>query len=1044
MANAIVFASAQTNPGGTGPTITVTLPTHAVGDIVYISIGNTGNVLWTGNPTGWNRINQSQVGTAANGLVGTWFWRKVVSGDSLPLASPVFTLGATVTRIAISRTVRGADLEGPLTLPEYTARAYNTGTANPVRPTTITTFAPEGLVLLDYFQRAATNAPDQSGYSQDQEIVISGTLVGNATELIVASQQTALANQDASPTSGARWAAGIACFPSPDYAYYRAGTAALTAGGTSATPTLPTGTSASDNRTNKDVIIATVEVAGTPTISPNTGADWTELTGLATTTSGNGSTIRRYWAYYDGSLDRQFNRSTTGEIYVYLSTYRNCDQVNPIGAVASQQNASSTTANWPTLVRSESKSSVQAAGIADATPTYTSPASWTERNDGNGTTCADQSFDAASTISGLSFTLSTASPNAVQLVEVLSVSGVASPFERAVSVTATTAITTAATFFTIFDRAAAVSASATVVVSAIRVHVRSCSVTATATISSSGPVLLEDNFNDNSRDTAKWTFGSVVFENAAVGVAETNQQLEITPLALTGSPAIYGYKSINAYDLSRREASVRIAADIGTGTEAWLVVALDVDNYLRTWVAGGNIQTRSRVAASNSNQDHGPFSFTTHTYWRIRHDALTDEIVWEYSANGSSWTELRRLARPFAITALTAYLSGGTGASMASPALVKFDDFSLRIPAAPVRERSASVTATAGIATSAESFSVLERTAAVSATAAIASSATSFSVVEATVSVGATAAITIAGQRDVLRQSAITATTMIVVSGERIVERSASITATADIATAAESFSVVESVASVEASAAITVTGYRVLERGAAITSTASVSVVSESFSVMESAVSVVATTAIETSGESFTLLERGVDLTATAEISTASHRVIERQIDAEATATIAASRVYEALRAASVTATASVIVSGQIEGGAVTHERGVAVNVSVGVDTTATVVHVLEHTVSVTATTAISTTGQRELERAATVTATVTIVAVGDFLSGGSLYERSVSITATVTIATGRQHVLAPARQTYVIESPRRTLDASSPNRIYTVVSSKREVEAA
>lgn len=422
MANAAIIDSTATNPGGTGSTITVTLPTHAVGDIVYISIGNTGNVLWTGNPAGWNRVNQSQIGTATTGLVGTWFWRKVASGDSLPLASPVFTLGATVTRMATARTLRGPDLEGAFTLPEWTARAYNSGTGNPVRPATITTPAPEGLVLLDYFQRAATNAPDQSGYTQDEEIIISGTLVGNATNKVVADQRTALANQDASPTSGARWVAGIVCVPSADYVYYRAGSSAFAASGTGVTPVLPTGTSVSDNRGNKDLLIATVECAGTPTIAPNTPADWTEVAAFSTTTSGGGTTVRKYYTLYDGTLDRQFNRSTAGEIYVYLSTYRNAHQTTPLGNAAVQSNASSTSSAWPALARAFTKSTVQATCIADGTPTFTSPGSWVERNNGQGTTCADQSYNADSVVSSESFTLSTASPTAAGLLELASVS----------------------------------------------------------------------------------------------------------------------------------------------------------------------------------------------------------------------------------------------------------------------------------------------------------------------------------------------------------------------------------------------------------------------------------------------------------------------------------------------------------------------------------------------------------------------------------------------------------------------------------------------
>lgn len=487
MAFASVFDSTATNPGGTGSTITVALPTHAVGDIIYISIGNTGNTLWTGNPTGWNRVQQVQVGTATNGLVGTFFWRKIVSGDTLPLANPVFALGATVTREAFARTVRGSDLEGPFTLPEWSARAYNTGTANPVRPGTITTPAPEGLILLDYFQRSSTNAPDQSGYTQDEEIIISGTLVGNATEKTVADQRTTLTNQDASPTSGVRWVAGIACIPSPDYVYYRAGTAALTASGTSATPNLPTGTSSSDNRGNKDLIVATIEVAGTPTISPNTPADWTEIAGWATTTSGNGSTIKKYWTLYDGTVDRQFNRSTTGEIYVYLSTYRNTRQTNPIGSTATQQNASSTSSAWPSMARSATKATIQATCIADGVPTYTAPATWVERNDGNGTTCADQSFDAVGTVSSASFTLSTASPTAAGLLEIESVSS-AGELQRTATVDGAGAISTSATFLSVESRSALVNVSGEVISAGARVVSRSVSVDVSASVESAGTV----------------------------------------------------------------------------------------------------------------------------------------------------------------------------------------------------------------------------------------------------------------------------------------------------------------------------------------------------------------------------------------------------------------------------------------------------------------------------------------------------------------------------------------------------------------------------
>lgn len=421
MAAPTVFASAVSNPGGTGTTLTVTLSTHAANDYLIFFVENTGNTAWATNPAGWSRIDQRSVGTSANGIVSTWLWKKAASSSE---TNPVCTLGATVTRGAICWTVRGADLEGAFSLPEWGARGFATGTANPIRPPTVTTLAPEMLVLIGYGQRSATNAPEQTNYTQNQEVVISGTLVLNASERTV-DTQAALSSQDASPTSGARWAAGILCIPSPDYVYYRSGSQALTASGTSATPALPTGTSSSDTSTRKDLIIATVEAAGTPTISPNTGADWTLIAGeWETTTSGNGTTVRKWWTLYDGSLDRQFNRSTTGEIFVYFSTYRNTDQTNPIGAIEAQQNASSTTSTFPSLTRTETKSTIQATCVADATPTFTIPSPWIERNDSNGIICADQAFDAGGAVASGSFTLSVASPTAAGLLEILSHGGV--------------------------------------------------------------------------------------------------------------------------------------------------------------------------------------------------------------------------------------------------------------------------------------------------------------------------------------------------------------------------------------------------------------------------------------------------------------------------------------------------------------------------------------------------------------------------------------------------------------------------------------------
>lgn len=212
MAFPVTFASVVTNPGGTGSTITPTLPSHTFNDVLEIYVAKTGIVTWAA-PAGWTIKQQLNIGTSANGLTGTLLYRKVLPGDSLPLASPVCNLGATVTRSAVAITKRGANVDGVHVAPAWLAFGATSATANPVRPPTIITVTPDALVHHYYCQRASTNAPEPTSYTQVQEVVISGTLVLNIAERNIAASNTTLSNQDASPTSGARWVGMISATP---------------------------------------------------------------------------------------------------------------------------------------------------------------------------------------------------------------------------------------------------------------------------------------------------------------------------------------------------------------------------------------------------------------------------------------------------------------------------------------------------------------------------------------------------------------------------------------------------------------------------------------------------------------------------------------------------------------------------------------------------------------------------------------------------------------------------------------------------------------
>lgn len=217
MAFATVVAPVVTNPGGTGSSIVPTLPSgHQANDVIEIWVEKTGVVTF-GAPANWTLRHQLAVGSSSNGTTGTLLYRKVLDTDSLPLPSPTVNLGATVTRHAIAIIKRGADVENVYNSAPWAATGITSGTSNPIRPPTVVTPEPDMLVTHYYCQRSATNAPEPSGYTQNQEVIVSGTLVGNVSSKDVATQGTSLSNQDASPTSGVRWISAIVATPTVDF-----------------------------------------------------------------------------------------------------------------------------------------------------------------------------------------------------------------------------------------------------------------------------------------------------------------------------------------------------------------------------------------------------------------------------------------------------------------------------------------------------------------------------------------------------------------------------------------------------------------------------------------------------------------------------------------------------------------------------------------------------------------------------------------------------------------------------------------------------------
>jgi hypothetical protein len=408
-----------TNPGGTGATITPTISSHQEDDILIIQAGWKGNQAPTAL-TGWTHWFTNTTGTASNGLgQGVW-WRRVNPSETV--TSPTLTLGATaVERIAICYTIRGADIDNPANT--FWQRQQTVGNSTSPTPPSITTAAPNYLLLHLVSCRGNSAITEPSGYTEQQDAAVSTTI---AVEGSAKTQATAATvSSQAATISSNRWVAAIIAIPSPDYCYFRSQTS-TTATATSVTGTLPTGTTDADFYGRADGMIAIVKAAGSGIdITPTDAVNWTNVANLDIDTGTGSDSIEVFATEYASGRNLQFTRPTSGVISVQLLTYRNVHQTSFIGASNGRQN-SGTPAPFDALDRTSTRSTMVAVIVVDADTNgvHTAPAGWTEHSDGLGIGSADQVFEDIGSTTGASWTTANAA-NIAGLVEIKSHAGAA-------------------------------------------------------------------------------------------------------------------------------------------------------------------------------------------------------------------------------------------------------------------------------------------------------------------------------------------------------------------------------------------------------------------------------------------------------------------------------------------------------------------------------------------------------------------------------------------------------------------------------------------
>ena len=205
-------------------------------------------------------------------------------------------------------------------------------------------------------------------------------------------------------------------------------------------------------------------------------------------------------------------------------------------------------------------------------------------------------------------------------------------------------------------------------------------------------VLVADDFNNAALDGSKWIANNLFsgFTDATVTVQETTM-LQIGPLKQNVDGSHYnGIKSATAHNFVGGYAYVQLVTvpSSSTAADAFFTLGLNVDNCYRMYVEAGNLILQSKLGGAKQTLLTLAYNPANHAFWRIRHDAVSGQVVFEVAPNSGgvpgSWVQLHAQAwntMAVPLSSVTFELKGGTWRiETNNPGTVVFDNFKAARP----------------------------------------------------------------------------------------------------------------------------------------------------------------------------------------------------------------------------------------------------------------------------------------------------------------------------------------------------------------------------
>ena len=205
-------------------------------------------------------------------------------------------------------------------------------------------------------------------------------------------------------------------------------------------------------------------------------------------------------------------------------------------------------------------------------------------------------------------------------------------------------------------------------------------------------VLLADDFNDASLNTSKWLANNLFsgFTDSTVAISETTS-LAIGPMKQNTDGSHYnGIRSLTSFDFTNGYSYVQLVQGPNplTAADGFFTIGLNVDNCYRMYLESGNLIVQKKIGGAKTTMLTVTFNSTNHTFWRIRQDAVSGQVVFETAPSNAgtpgAWTMLySELWNTSAVplNAVTFELKAGTWRTEgANPGTVVFDNFKAAKP----------------------------------------------------------------------------------------------------------------------------------------------------------------------------------------------------------------------------------------------------------------------------------------------------------------------------------------------------------------------------